>query len=129
MIEGALADSIEAEVRDLLGPVADRLQDEADRILAEAREQWPVKTGKSRDGWETVLTLQPGTWEVEVSMLNPVEHTRYIKSTKVGESDDATRVRSPMQAHVRKPALDAKKVLKRDLPELLARALEDSWRG
>lgn len=126
-ITGALADDLEREVMELLGPMGERLQDEADAILEEAKKNWPRKTGRSAEAWRTELTVNPGTWEVEVSMLNSADHTKYIKSTKVGTKDDATRIRSPLQEHVRKPARASKKQLKRDLPELLAKAIEDAW--
>lgn len=125
MIEGVLAEGLDRELRKLLGPVADRLQEEADRILDDARKVWPVKTGKSRDSWETVLTVLPGTFEVEVSMLSDLKYTRYIQSTKEGDKDLATRLRSPLQEHVRKPARASKKVLKKELPAILGRALQE----
>ena len=125
MIEGALAGELDRELRKLLGPVADRMQQEADQIIRDARSVWPIKTGRSRDSWETVLTVLPGTFEVEVSMLSDLKYVRYILSTKVLTVDLATRRRSPLQAHVRKPARAAERVLKKELPAILGRALQE----
>ena len=129
IIEGVLAGELDRELRKLLGPVADRMQKEADSIIEDARKVWPIKTGKSRDSWETVLTVLPGTFEVEVSMLSDLKYTRYIRSTKEGTKDLATRLRSPLQAHVRKPARASKKVLKKELPAILGRALQEVMDG
>lgn len=129
IIEGVLAGELDRELRKLLGPVADRMQQEADSIIEDARKVWPIKTGKSRDSWETVLTVLPGTFEVEVSMLSDLKYTRYIRSTKEGTKDLATRLRSPLQAHVRKPARASKKVLKKELPAILGRALQEVMDG
>lgn len=124
-ISGALGDEIEAELRSILGPVADEMQAQADRIIEEEiNPNWPVKSGKTRDAWATSLRVQPGEFTVEVVLRNPHTYTRYIKSTKVGRSEDATRIRSPLQVHVRKPARAAVKELARSLPDVIARAID-----
>lgn len=123
-IEGALADGLEAELRTALGPVGDAMQAEADRIVREAKADWPVKSGRSRDAWRTDLRIHPGSFEVDVYISNPYSYTRYVKSTKVGKEDDATRLRSPFQTLVRKPARAADKELAKVLPSIIARALE-----
>lgn len=124
-IDGVLGEQIEREVRALLGPVVDELERKADEILAnEIARKWPVKTGKSRDSWSKVLTIHRGSFSVEVSLLSPLEYTRYIRSTRLGEQDDAVRLRSPLVAHVRRPATKARKELRRALPEILGRHLQ-----
>ena len=123
-IEGALADGLVQEVRDALGPDADEMDRVADLIVARAQAQWPVKSGKSRDGWRTDLRVQPGSFDVEVFISNPVPYTRFISSTKVRTSDDAVRPRSPFQTLVRVPARQATRELKKTLPGIIARVLE-----
>ena len=108
-ISGALGDDIEAELRSILGPVADEMQREADRIMdEEIRPKWPINTGK-----------------VEIVLLNDLPYTNKIRSSKVGERDDATRYRSPTTVLVRKPATLARRRLRKAIPELLAKHLSD----
>ena len=125
-IDGALGEELEAELRSLLGPVVDEMEEEANRILRdEIAPNWPVKSGKSRDAWTSTLRVQPGELSVEVVLSNPYNYTRYIKSTKLGEKEDATRIRSPLSVHVRKPARKAARDLADRLPDVIARALEE----
>jgi len=125
-ISGALGDDLEAEIRAILGPVADAMQAEADAILKEeVGEKWPVKSGKSRGAWVTTLRVQPDSMLVEIVLSNPFAYTRYIRSTRVGRNNDATRRRKPLQVHVRKPSRAAVKSLKKSLPGIIAQALED----
>lgn len=123
-ITGALADGLERELLAALGPVGDELMRTADRILRdEILPNWPVASGKSRDAWRKSLRVQPGEFRVEVVLSNPFEWTRYLKSTKVGEKDNATRLRSPLVKHVREPARASEAALKTAIPEIIARAL------
>ena len=131
-IDGPIADGLEKELRAILGPLADKLDREAVQIMEEAQEQWPVGDGKqkrSRDAFSTVLTVIPGTFQVEVSIVNTAPHTKYIKSTKVGKRSDKVRIRSPLQAHVAKPARSVRRKLKKELPALLANALNNTLEG
>jgi hypothetical protein len=124
-IEGPAAAELEAAVRDALGPVSDELDRQAARIHADEIEpNWPVKTGDSLSKWERVLRIQPESFEVEVVFSHPYRWVRYLRSTKVGERENATRVRSPLSTHVRTPVRAAKRELKKILPGLIARALE-----
>lgn len=124
-IDGPLGESLERELRMVLGPVADAMQASADNLLSHARSQWPVRSGQSRDAWTTTLTVIPDSLTVEVSMVNPHTYVRYLKSTRVGKTQDATRLRSPLQALVKRPARQATRELMADLPLVLARALND----
>jgi hypothetical protein len=128
-IDGPLADGLERELREVLGPVVDRMQAEADRIMSSAQKEWPVKTGESRAAFDTVLTVNPGSFKVEVSVVNRATYTKYIKSTKQGKRRDATRLRSPLQTLVAKPAREATKMLRKELPGVLAKALNNSLEG
>ena len=144
-ITGALAAQLDRDFRRLLGPVADAMQAEADKIMdteikwkwpvksgksresmeTEIRWKWPVKSGKSRESMETVLRVDPGSSVVEVVFRNDQPYIRFIRSTKVGKREDKTRIRSPLVTHIRKPARAARRVLaKRTLPPLLAGAIQ-----
>lgn len=124
-IDGPIAEDLTDELNRLLGPVLVALQAKADHILAEdIGEKWPVKSGKTKRAWTTRLRVQPDSSLVEVILVNPLKYTRYIKSTKVGTTKDATRIRSPLVTNVRKPARAALKELKVELPVLLAQAIE-----
>lgn len=129
MIDGPLADGLEKQIRELLGPVAVKMQEEADAIVAKAQSEWPIYSGKSAGAFSTMLTVIPGTFRVEVSVINSAPYTRYIKSTKVGKSDDATRIRSPLQTLVAKPAREVTRRLKKELPAILAAALNNDLEG
>ena len=128
-ITGALADGIERELRGILGPVADELDREADAILDRLEDEWPVKTGRSAEAWTKTLRVQPGSFEVDVAIANPFRYVRYIKSSKVGAKDDATRVRSPLTTLVRRPARAATKRLRDTLPPILAKHLQEVLDG
>lgn len=129
-ITGALADDLERELRELLGPLAEEMQREADRILQEEiLPNWPVKSGRSRDGWKTSLRVHPGSFEVEVVIFNEHDYARYIKSTRVGERENATRIRSPFQEHVRKPVRAAEKELATRMADVLAAHLQEMFNG
>lgn len=123
-IDGAIADGLEAEIRAALGPVADEMDRVANLVVMRAQEQWPVKSGKSRDAWRTDLRVQPGSFEVEVFISNPLTYVRYISSTKVRTVNDAVRPRSPFQTLVRVPARQTTRELKKTLPGIIARVLE-----
>ena len=123
-IDGPLGESLEAELRHILGPVADHLQATADRVLADAQKAWPVRSGQSRDAWTTTLTVVPDSLRVEVSLVNPHTYVRYLKSTRVGRVQDAARLRSPRQALVKGPARRATRDLMADLPAIMGVALE-----
>lgn len=124
-LEGALAENIEFELRRALGPVYDELEKAADQVLVDARKAWPVRTGDSRDGFFTTLTIHGHGWELTVSIMNRYEYTRYIRSTKLGKRRDATRIRSPSSVHVVRPSRKAaRRLAKHVLPGLLKSILE-----
>ena len=123
-IDGPLAADLSQEIDGILGPVMDDLRREAQQILDDAQKKWPVKTGKSKDSFELVTTVIPGTFEVEVSILSDLKYVRYIKPTKGGKDDNATRIRSPLQAHLLKPARKGKMERIKRLTEVLAAAIQ-----
>ncbi len=124
-ISGPLADGLEAELRELLQPVIDQLERETQGILdGEVAPNWPRKTGRSARSWRRTLRLVPGELAVESIMISDEAYTRYIKSTKVGDRDEATRIRSPLVAHVRKPATVARRRLRKILPAVIGEHLD-----
>lgn len=128
-LTGPLADGLERELREALGPVGEEMQREADRILQEEiLPTWPVKSGRSRDAWKTALRVHPGSFEVEVTIFNDFDYSRYIKSTRVGEQQDATRIRSPF-AVARKAVRAAEKQLAERLAEVLAGHIQGALNG
>jgi len=124
-IDGALAEDIVADLEDNLGPLIDVMQDTADGILERSKKVWPVKTGRSRDSFDTVITLTPGELNVEVTILSDVEYVRFIKSTKVRDKNNRTRDRSPFQEHIRKPARKSTRRLKKELVPVLADMIQE----
>ena len=126
-IDGPIAESIEAELRAVLGDVLFEMEFEADTILfEEIGTKWPVKSGKSKAAWQKSIRLQPDSFMVEVVLFNPLTYTRYItNSTRLGKLRDATRPRVPLSEHVKKPATKARRRLRTTLPILLAQALEE----
>jgi hypothetical protein len=59
------------------------LEREADAIVAEARPQWPVKTGKSKDALDWALRLR-SLEIVETVVFDPVPYVYFIKGKKQG---------------------------------------------
>ena len=123
-VTGALAEDLMRDFRQILAPVNDAMQAEADGIMRdEIAKKWPVKSGKSRDGWTTVDRVEPGTSKVEVLLINPVPYVRFINSAKLGKKADRVRVRSPYR-ELRKPVSAARRRLKKALPAILATGIQ-----
>lgn len=120
-VSGPAAAELEAAVRAAMGPAIARVEAEMERVKREhIAQDWPVRTGKSRDAWEIVVKIDPARFKAEVSLDNPYEYVRYLKSTKEGKDQDATRLRSPLQTDVRKPVTEAKKTLSPEIGKILA---------
>ena len=133
-LEQPSAQEVEAELRAALGPVIDRMQAEADAIIAnEVLPNWPVKTGTSRAAWTTGLRVDEAKYLLEVVLINAARtkrgqaYVRHIMSAKVGKKEDATRIRSPLAAHGRKPARTARARLWREIPAMLARKVGEIY--
>ena len=58
--------------------VADRLEDGARDIYTQAREQWPVKSGRSRDALEYGLRI-PDPTTLEAFVRNTASYWAYIR--------------------------------------------------
>lgn len=122
-LTGLDAADIEAEARKLIGPVIDVLEQKAEQIIDDAQKTWPVKTGKSRDGFYKIMTIDG--FRFEVSILNKQEYVGFIKSSKEGKEENATRWRSPLQTEIRGPVKDAKKELSISLKETISNIIKE----
>ena len=119
-LEGLEADQIEAELNAQVGDILDVLKEQATIIRKNAQDTWPVKTGKSKDGFYEITTIIDDGERLEVSILNKEPYVPYIKSTKVGTELDVVRNRSPL-GEMRKAANKARK----DIALMLKAVLED----
>ena len=128
LIEGPLADGIEAEIEELLGPISKELKREAQAIYDKAVDNWPVRTGLSRDGWTMATQLMPGELSVEVALVNPIKYVIYIQSGKYGE-DPGHRLVKPIDIWIRKPVREANKRLKATLPGIVGKHLNAALGG
>jgi hypothetical protein len=130
VISGPIADGIERDVRQILGPVVEVMDQAADEVYTESIEpKWPIKTGKSLKAWTKGLQVMPGTWEVSVEWRNPLTYTRYIKSTKEGRRSDVRRIRSPLQQDAMKPARKKTRDIKPLLVDALAKSITEALNG
>lgn len=68
---------VERVIRESAKSVIGPMEDTANKIVSDAKEMWPVKTGKSKAGL-TVITRLSGT-AVEVVITDPVPYTYLIK--------------------------------------------------
>ena len=133
-LAGPDATDFEREIRGFLGPVLDLMQDKARHILdTEVKTKWPVKTGKSLKGWTTSIQADTERAFVEVALANTArtkqgrEYVKFIRSAKIGKKPDAVRIRNPLAVHVRKPAARARRALRREIPPMLAKRIEDIY--
>ena len=125
-ITGALAVEIDAEIREILGPVADEMQDVIDQKLDEARAVYPELTGAARKSLKSALRVDPGSFTIEVIAFSQgIRYTFFIKSTKVRRRQDMVRLRSPFVEHVRKPVIASRQFLLERLPQILADTIND----
>ena len=119
-LEGLDADIIEAELNAQVGDILDVLKEQATIIRKNAQDTWPVKTGKSKEGFYEIVTIVDDGEKLEVSILNKEPYVPYIKSTKVGSEMDAVRNRSPL-GEMRKATTKARK----DIAILVKMAVEE----
>ena len=119
-LEGLDADIIEAELNAQVGDILDVLKEQAVEIRKNAQATWPVKTGKSKEGFYEIVTIVDDGEKLEVSILNKEPYVPYIKSTKVGSEMDAIRNRSPL-GEMRKATTKARK----DIAILVKMAVEE----
>jgi hypothetical protein len=127
-LEGLDADQIEAELNAQVGDILDVLKEQAVEIRKNAQATWPVKTGKSKDGFYEITTIIDGGERLEISILNKEPYVPYIKSTKVGTEMDAVRNRSPL-GEMRKTANKARKDIALMLKATLEKKLKQMFGG
>lgn len=128
IIEGPLADGIQDDILGALGPIGDRMMQLAGDVADRARAQWPVWTGKSRDGIATRLQIEPDNLVVRAEVYT-VDYAKYILSTKVETKRKATRLRSPFVQLVRAPLRLAQAELKAEAVPLLEAHLQRLLEG
>lgn len=115
-------DTLERIYRRAIEKVAPGILTRMEMVIAEvydeARQQWPVRTGRSRDGLQRWVTVTPDGMRIVGSITNDVDYARYIKAKKLGG-------RSAFVELLRKP------LRKRadDLSTVLARQAATSLRG
>lgn len=87
-------------IRSTAHEVLGAIELEVDRVYRAAVSDWPVKTGRSRAGLRTALTLDRTQARVEGSVLALVPYSVYIKPRKLRGRTTAWQeyVRGPMTA-------------------------------
>lgn len=104
-------------IRSCFGATVDAIEAEVEKVYDQARKEWPVKTGRSRDGLRTSLTLDRTRGRVEGAVLALVPYSIYIKPYKLRGKTTA------WQAYVRGPITLAKKRLMHELgPAIVGKA-------
>ena len=122
-IDGPIVADLTDQIRAALGPVAEVLEQEVQEIAQNAREVWPVKTGKQRDSIAAGFRVLPGEFIVE-GFVSVDQSARYTVSAKIGEKDLATRLRAPLTTEIRRPMKERKKVLTKELPMIFSQWLD-----
>lgn len=95
--------------------VLQAMERELGEVHEAARRDWPVRTGRSRDGLVLDSALDPTTGRLRVSIRNDVPYAIYIKPKKLYGATTA------WERYVRKPGRVKVRELARELgPVLLA---------
>lgn len=128
IVRGPSAAELEAMVRRAMGPAVELLERARDDVWDIAKLTWPVFTGASRASFEPYLLVDLNKQRIEAGVRSDEPAVRYIKSTKHGTKRDATRVRSPLQADLRRPMSDAAKAIAPELRDAVQRSLTDEVR-
>ncbi len=104
-LDEGLARWVEQVLHDTERAVVDHIEREVEKVYQAARADWPVRTGRSRDGLRTALTFDRTRGRVEGSILALVPYTVYIKPRKLRGKTTA------WQAYARGPITALKKRL------------------
>jgi len=140
-LDGALDALADALMSGAPGVVVRAMEAEAEAILADALATWPVKSGKSRDGFQ--IRTRFDERGVEVALINTAPHAYKIKFSKYTEAElkagattarqraflrrrhgqgapaDGLTMRSVWSERIRKPATRSEKKLAEDIgPQL-----------
>jgi hypothetical protein len=111
-------------IRECFGGAVERIEHEVQAVYDQARKDWPVRTGRSRDGLRTSLTLDRTRGRVEGAVLAMVPYSIYIKPYKLRGKTTA------WQAYVRGPITQAKKRLMGELgPVIVGKVAKKRGRG
>lgn len=108
LVTGRLTD-----VPRLMGELRRRMvaltREEAEAIYARARERWPVRTGRSREGLFIEDRSTPDV--IDWRLGNSVDYARFVRSTKLGRKLDGTRRRAVLTVELGDPIRAARKRL------------------
>jgi hypothetical protein len=87
-------------IDEALPGVLELLEREGAAVLEDARAQWPVRSGRSRDGLAVRTVLDLGKGEVVVEIVNAVEYAPWVRPAAWYGSTTAWArlVRDPMRA-------------------------------
>lgn len=77
------------------------------RILDDAKAQWPVRSGRSLAS--LFIRDESEGDRVDFRIGADAEYARFIRSTKIGKERDASRYRHVMTEHLQKPVRAARK--------------------
>lgn len=86
--------------------IRQKMEAEVANIIEEAREEWPIVTGQSRDGLTRVTQI--GTTYVRVLVLNDVVHAKFVRPKKWYGADTAWQrlVRGPVSVLHKRLAIE-----------------------
>lgn len=112
-LDEGLARWVEQVLQDTERAVVAHIEREVEKVYEAARAEWPVRTGRSRDGLRTALTFDRTRGRVEGSILALVPYSVYIKPRKLRGKTTA------WQAYARGPMTKLKKRLVLELGDVI----------
>lgn len=112
-LDEGLARWVEGVIDSTQRAVVDHIEREVQKVYEAARADWPVKTGRSRDGLRTALTFDRTRGRIEGSILALVPYSVYIKPRKLRGKTTA------WQAYARGPMTKLKKQLLNELGDVI----------
>jgi hypothetical protein len=118
-LTGPLADPA-GIARDIRDRALRLVEDEGRTIFDAARDRWPVRTGRSRDGL-TFERAEVGSL-IYVRIRNGVDYARFIKSAKIGEAKGPS-FRHAMTIELGNPIRAARKGMTQQVKDMVAAAL------
>ena len=111
-VDDELAALVERLLEETAPGVRDRIESEVEAVYRAAVSAWPVKTGRSRDGLRTAITLDRSQGRIEGAVLALVGYSVYIKPRKL-------RKGTAWQTYVRGPMTDLKRRLLAELGDVI----------
>lgn len=113
-VDGEVARWVDAVLRSAGRDVLGAIEVEVNNVHRVAVDRWPVRSGRSRDGLRTALTLDRTRGRIEGAVLALVPYSIYVKSYKGG-----LQGKSAWQVLVRGPMNLAKKRLTASLGDVI----------